>query len=67
MTSKNQPTQDRQPAPYYEPKPASMSNAQENGKSNPYKYTLDYLSLYLSLAALVILLFATAYYYGFLH
>ena len=33
MTSKDQPTQDRQPAPYYEPKPASMSKAQENGKT----------------------------------
>ncbi|MDF5727691.1 MAG: hypothetical protein PUP92_06530 [Rhizonema sp. PD38] len=61
MTSK-----DQQPAPYYEPKPAPVSNAQKS-ENNPYKFTLDYLSLYLSLFALVILLFVTAYYYGFLH
>lgn len=67
MTGQNQPTKDQQASPYYDPKPSPASNAQDYGQSNPYKYTLDYLSLYISLAVLVVLLFATAYYYKFLH
>lgn len=58
---------DPQGAPYYEPKPSPAANAEDYGKSNPYKYTLDYISLYVSLAVLVVLIFATAYYYKFLH
>ncbi|GAA6618427.1 hypothetical protein [Scytonema sp. NUACC26] len=61
------PTPDRPTPPYYDPKPASISTVQDHGQNDPEKSIPIQLSLNFSIGVLVVLLFATAYYYGLLH
>ncbi|KAF3885558.1 MULTISPECIES: hypothetical protein [Nostocales] len=61
------PTPDRPAPPYYDPRPASISTVQDHGQNDREKSLPIELSLNISLGVLALLLFATAYYYGFLH
>lgn len=62
MINKDQPS-----PPYYDPKHADIETVQDHGQNNPNKSLPLQFTISLSLGVLIILLFATAYYYGLLH
>jgi hypothetical protein len=64
--SQEQPTKDNPAPTYYEPKRASIATVQEHGQNDVQRTLPLQLSINFSIGLLVVLLFATAYYYGFL-
>ncbi|GAB1538009.1 hypothetical protein NUACC21_06650 [Scytonema sp. NUACC21] len=58
------PVQDHPTPPYYDPKPAKLSTVEDHGQNDPEKSLPLQLSINVSIGVLVVLLFATAYYYG---